>query len=317
MELLGVPIRQWSVARDGKITEPGLYDIPMHDYHSDCCDGPSISSGGLRKIWNWSPAHYWDTSYLNPDRDTSDDSGAADEAKGRRLGRAVHTLLLDPAEFERSFTTRPGAFDSWRTKAAREWRAEHVLAGYTVLEPAEMLLVKGMTEALRGHAIHRDGILDGAIELSMIWKDAKTGVWLKSRPDAIPISAPMFGDIKCVADARRLAVQRSMNEYAYDMQMALGSIGYETVIGREIEDFVLIFVESKRPFAVAVRPIDGERIKWAKLKLRHSIDTFARCWEEGRWPSYDADDGEKIMLSGEERTRLTILRDSGLLPKEW
>jgi len=37
--------------KSGFITEPGIYrNVPMDVYHSDCCDGPSISSSGLPEL---------------------------------------------------------------------------------------------------------------------------------------------------------------------------------------------------------------------------------------------------------------------------
>jgi hypothetical protein len=40
------------------ISEPGIYAMALEEYHSQCCVGPSVSSSGLRKIFdpNSSPA---------------------------------------------------------------------------------------------------------------------------------------------------------------------------------------------------------------------------------------------------------------------
>ena len=52
----------------GKISEPGVYSLPIEIYHGQPTVGPSISSSGLRTIWAQSPAHYYVDSPLNPKR---------------------------------------------------------------------------------------------------------------------------------------------------------------------------------------------------------------------------------------------------------
>ena len=159
-----------------KISEPGVYDMPMGWYHDDCCVGPSISSSGLRTIWQKSPLHYWYDSYMNPDRDEEDDEKV--EAEALRMGRAAHALLLEPHLFGQMFTTRPPIFADWRTQKARQWRAEQQLEGKTVLDPAEFQRVHLIAKALLDEGIDaettnarwRDGkvALFGALELGRL-----------------------------------------------------------------------------------------------------------------------------------------------------
>ena len=106
-----LPVIKWTPAM-GKITTPGIYDLPIEVYHSDVTDGPSISSSGLRMIEDKSPLHYWDTSPLNPDREPQQDKPYFS------LGRAVHTLILGEDGFATNYAVRPEEFPDWRTKAA-------------------------------------------------------------------------------------------------------------------------------------------------------------------------------------------------------
>ena len=46
----GLPIKDHHP--DHKISEDGIYDLPIKLYHSNVCDGPSISSSGLRILAN-------------------------------------------------------------------------------------------------------------------------------------------------------------------------------------------------------------------------------------------------------------------------
>ncbi len=103
-----------------KITVPGCYaGVPINVYHgADLCFGRSISSSGLRKIIGESPAHYWCESPYNPNRVEQKETDAL------ALGRAAHHLLLGEDDFNTHYIVRPDKFDSWRTTAAKEWKAE-------------------------------------------------------------------------------------------------------------------------------------------------------------------------------------------------
>ena len=47
-----------------RITEPGVYRMNINDYHSDCCDAKSFSSGDLVTI-SRSGEEYWYNSVYN------------------------------------------------------------------------------------------------------------------------------------------------------------------------------------------------------------------------------------------------------------
>lgn len=295
------------------ITEPGVYDMPAGWYHSDCCAGPSISSTGLRTIVNKSPAHYWWDSYLNPDREEVEDA----ETKALRIGLAAHILLLEPHLFQERFTTRPASFPDYRTIAARKWRADQQLAGIHVLDPKEMQEVYGIRDSIQQHAIFRDGILDGDIERSLIWKDEATGIWIKTRPDVIPRGSNILADLKTTNDGRARAVSKKVFDMGYDMQMALIGIGMDVLLGRLIEEYVLVFVESSKPFGVRVAPIDLDDIGRGRVLLRHALTKLRQCLDAGRFPSFEEEDGEYVRRNEFAAKAIDADMKSGRLPKRF
>lgn len=298
-----------------KITEPGIYDMPMSWYHADCCAGPSISSSGLRTIVLKTPLHYWDESYLNPHRPVDDQDET--ESVFLRIGRAGHTLLLEPELFRSQFVTRDPRFTSWMTKESKKWRLEQQLEGFTVMDPPEMLRVQGVANALRNHPLYARGLLDGDIERSLIWQDPATGVWLKARPDVIPEGSNIWADLKVVSSADARAVEKKVFGFGYDMQMALGEIGMQVLLGRSIEEFVVVCIESSRPHGIRIAPIALEEIKRARSLLRAGLTTFVECLEAGYWPSYDAQEGEYVRRPEWAAKRIDADIERGLLPKEF
>lgn len=264
----------------GKITEPGIYSgLPMEVYHSDCCDGPSISSSGLRMLTppNGCPLRFWDQSYLNPNR------APEEEKEHFSLGKAVHTLLLSEQGFRDLYVIRPAEWTDWRTKDAKAWREEMRAAGKTVLVPEDLDRIQGMAERIAADRTFMD-LLQGRIERSIIWKD-RTGVWAKSRPDVIPADG-FLADLKTCSDASERGCQRSTEAYGYHIQLALAVMGLEAVTGRRVQEHVLLFIETNRPYAYNIKPVDNEAIHIGMRQCRAALNIFAECWEKQEWPTY-------------------------------
>lgn len=306
------PVRPFTVIKwDGsKISTPGVYDMPIEAYHGDCCVAPSISSSGLRTIEAKSPKHYFETSYLNPDREPDEPNAAFD------IGRAAHTLLLGEAGFRKQFVVRPSEWDSWRSKEAKAWKAKQIEAGRTVLVEEDIAAIRRMSKSLASDPLVRDGLLNGEIERSLIWKDEETGVWLKARPDALPVNADIIADLKTTDRGDGLAVRRSIMDYGYHMQLALVGMGMEQTIGRTMgnDDYVLVFVEKKRPHCVNVKPIDIEWIDAGRRQIRRALRTFADCLSKGEWPGYD-DNGKTASPPDWFRKQIENETKFGLLPQ--
>lgn len=291
------------------VSTPGIVSgLGMDFYHSDCCAGPSISSSGLRTIENSSLAHYWATSYLNPKRIE------VGEKAHFSIGKAAAHLIGGEAEFYSKFAVRPDEFDSWRTKAAQEWRDAKLGAGLTVITPDDIETIRGMADTLAAHPTIRAGILQGLVEHSIFWQDAETGVWLKARPDVIPVDANMLVDLKTCASAHPQTVRRAIADYGYHMQLGLAHEGMMATTGREMTDHVLVFVEKSAPYCVNIKPIPTEDIELGRRQLRRAIRKFANALETNEWPGYE-DDEVPAHLPEFYRRNLLLEADAGLLPE--
>jgi hypothetical protein len=283
--------RQW----DGlTIREPGcIVGLPIDTYHTQCADGPSISSSGLRTIWSESAAHFWARSSLNPNRTPPKDNEAFN------VGRLAHKLLIEGREgLERDFAIRPEEWTDWRTKEARVWRDAQILAGKTVVTEDDLAAVTGMAESLARHPLVKAGILDGKVERSLIWKDAETGVWLKSRPDVIPNASAVAADLKTTPSVSTQALERSLASFDYQMQAAVVGMGLKATLGIDMEEFALVWVEKEAPWCVRVTSLTGADIERGQMQVRAALRTFARCLETGRWPGPGGDrqDAEYLAL---------------------
>lgn len=285
-----------------RIDQAGVYDLPMSVYHSDCCDGPSVSSSGLRTIWAQSAAHYWADSYLNPHR-LEDDT----DRRHFSLGRAAHHLLfLGRKGFDEEYVVRPSVWADWRTKDAKEWRADQLKAGKTILTDGELEQITGMARSLAEHPLVRAGILDGYVERSLIWQEPISGVWLKSRPDCIPNDSGDYADLKTTTSVATEDLARSIASFGYHAQGALTGLGSQAVLNRPMQTFTLVFVEVKPPHCVRIVTIPPEDIRRGEQQILAAVETFAECWKSGVWhgPGGSQADAEYLPLPTWARTSI-------------
>jgi hypothetical protein len=285
----------------GKISAPGVYALSMDRYHSDCCEGPSISSSGLRTIWAQSPAHYFCASPYNPNPPEQE------ERPHFSLGRAAHHLLfLGRKGFDDEFVTRPEQWRDWRTKDAQLWREAMLAEGKTIITDTELEHITGMARSLAEHPLVKAGILDGFVERSLIWRDAETGVWLKSRPDCIPSSGMDVADLKTTTSVATDDLRRTLAAYGYHAQGALVGMAFREVLQREMQTFSLVFVEKGPPYCVRVVTVKPDDLERGEKQIRAAASQFASCCASGHWPGPGGDQADAEYLDIPEWSRKSI-----------
>jgi hypothetical protein len=315
----------------GKVSEPGLYKMSMEDYHSvGVCPGPSVSSTGIRTAHK-SPHAFWKTSSLNPDRYPPKEDNSS-----LILGKAAHSLILGDEVFDETFcfvpkdaparptATQVKAFErdgEWSAKAAEGaafWeKFDKEAEGRLELKHDQVQKIQYMAENLAADPLAVEMLVSNLIEISMIWQDPITGLWLKSRPDAIPSNGYDFGDLKTFAPKGRdlvLSAIRSTTDFEYAMQMALAIEGAEHVMGTTASRCGLVFVQSSEPYEVIPLSLDEDTLYWARVLCRDGINKISHGLKTGEWPGVT---GGKIVEYSYPETvlhRLANLQADGTLP---
>lgn len=293
---------------DGRpITKPGVYaGVPMSRYHAvDICDGPSLSSSQLRRLWSQSPLRFWHHSVFNPKRPPEK------ESEDKLLGSAAHHLICGEDDFTKRFMVRPdkvfdpseGKFMPWNgnRKVCQSWLGAQKLAGRSVVTNEQLKAVRGMAVSIGQHPYAGD-MLRGLIERSIFWRDAETGIWLKVRPDSIPNTSGDYGDLKTTESVEYQDLQASMHNWGYHQQGALVLEG-ALEVKLEINSFSNVWVEKSEPHCVSVKPIDDEDIIRGSKQNRVAIRKFEKCWKEQRWPAPGEDGDEERPLRLSDRAR--------------
>jgi hypothetical protein len=291
---------QWD---KGPITMPGMYagiDIELY-HHANICDGPSVSSGGLRTIFNESPAHFFAGWRGNPRR------VERPENRALLVGRAAHHLLLGQDDFASMFVIQPeeyeaedGSMKKWtyNARACQDWRKRRHDEGKTIVTQAEGEQIVAMAEVLGQHPIIRAGALNGLVERSLFWRDKTTGIWLKSRPDSIPGVSEDFVDYKTTTSVLWPDLTRTIAEIGYHQQGALVLRAAREVLGMKAPSFTLVFQEKTAPHCVRVVTLKESDIARGDKQNELALTTFASCLKANHWPGPggDREDAEYIEL---------------------
>jgi hypothetical protein len=303
-------VRQW----DGEpIKYPGIYSgIPLERYHEgDICVERSISSSGLRKLYNpspfvkASPAHYWMNSPYNPKHNAED----TEESKALIRGRAAHHKLFGQQDFEKVFVRRPDTVNGFpctkQNKHGKAWYAKQKRLGLTVVTKDDLIAIDRIAQELTKEPLIRAGILNGYVEHSWFWKH-KSGIWLKIRPDASPNDSLDFVDLKLTNSVLWPDLQRTVLSYGYFMQAGLTAMGVRAITGQPLNSFSLVFCESSEPHCIEIVTLKEGEIARGIDSCEVAIAKFNKCWSENHWPGPRGDraDARYLELSDFDQKRM-------------
>lgn len=255
-----LPASEWKPGIEGE-----FYGLPEKVYRS----APGVNISSLKKM-RISPAHY---KAAMEDTET-DRTGAL------AIGTLVHSLTLD--ETPRPYVVRPAQFDSWRTKAAQEWRDAQTV---DVLTPEEEKVILKCAEALKSEPIIVNMAQCGWSELSCFRRHARTGLLIKCRGDLVAYDSDgdkHGADIKTVPEygAEREAFSRSISDRDYHLQAAFYSDMFN------LRSFILVAVEKGAHAGVAPYYLENDDMELGRRTYNALLQRLRECMDRDEWPSY-------------------------------
>jgi exodeoxyribonuclease VIII len=268
-----------------------LPNLSNEDYHAL----PHVSPSRL-KLLARSPLHYFDT-YLAVDREKPEPTAAM------KLGTATHTAILEPELFEATVKELPADAPRRPTQLQLEEPAKTGTAKYRdyldalerkqywdefdkknagkiILPPTDFDNVQSMADAVRKHPAAKFLLdLPGRREASYTWT-GQHGIQCKTRPDWHSLCHEYVIDLKSTRDASRDEFARSLAGYDYHLQAAWN------LSALSARKFLIIAVESTRPFAVAVYPVSDATIAAGNRRVNSAMALLANCLATNNWPGY-------------------------------
>ena len=203
-----------------------------------------------------------------------------------RGGSLFDCLLTEPETFESRYAVNP--FDSFRSKAAQDWRDSAEENGLSVIAQDALEAAQAQIAAVYGHP-------DAARLINYSQKQVafrhrtKHCFAAKGLIDLLP-EDPSDGivDIKtCEPSAleSRRNLARHIADWQYHIQAGCYTEGYSFASGEERIRFRFIFVTSKPPYRVAVVELPFRAVMLGADQYRAGVNRFAECLEANKWPS--------------------------------
>lgn len=245
-------------------------EISLRDYHRI----NAWSKGKLDKV-NMSMAHYFESL-----------KGDGEQTESMVFGAALHCQVLTPDLFENEYLV-------WekQNRATKEgkasWSQACLDAGERTIIDSEMFeRVKLVADAVLKHPIAGQLLKDGSAEQSFFWTDSRTGLKCKCRADYFRNDRIVL-DVKTTDDASYDGFQRKIVNYRYHVQGAYYCDGIGAVERQLVNQFILIAVENKAPYNVAIYNLDKDALQLGRTAYRINMDKIVE-YEKSveKWAGY-------------------------------
>ena len=207
------------------------------------------------------------------------------------LGSAVHKLVLERKDFLSEFKIAPGA-----DKRTKEGKAIHeeFLKKIGKKTPIKWSTIKtALKIAKKVNSMHETAefLKDGLAEQSYF--SEINGVAVKCRPDFYNEKIGAVIDLKTTSDASATGFARSVASFNYHVQAAF----YNDILrslGKEVNYFLFIAVETKAPYFVGFYELDAAAIEQGRKTYLELLELYKYCRERDEWWGYAKKDGDKI-----------------------
>lgn len=260
------------------------YGVPASAYHADPCFVPSLSSGAARTLLSKSPAH---AQMENP----RIGGKSRESTSAMDTGSLIHAILSGSQD-----EISVGAFDDFRTNAAKTWSDDvRAMGKIPVLaadyEEAQVAAGYVRSRAAQGITIRSPFSPEAKHEVTAIWRDGD--VFCRARYDVLVTDADKCADIydwKSTKDISDRGIEKAIANYRYDIQAAFYLRGLESLGFKPMQlSFIFVFFESVAPFTVRRACLSGEYLTQAKKEVSQAIAMWHECQKTQDYPVTPAD----------------------------
>jgi len=204
------------------------------------------------------------------------------------FGKAVHTIVLEPENFNQDFAVKPDAFRR-NSINYKEWKKDNL--DKVEIEEKDLSKFQAIANMVMESSTARKA-LSGHYEMSFFWTDSETGVLCKCRPDITHSYAGMLVDLKKTADISPDAFAKSIFNFKYHIQGPWYLDGVAQALQQSKIDidfvkpdkFLFLVVEDKPPFLVATYELEPEFMDEGRKRYRKNLNYYAECLKEDKWP---------------------------------
>lgn len=206
--------------------------------------------------------------------------------KAMIFGTAFHFAALQPAQFKTDVVVMP----EFKGKGMYEKKDIFLTQNYgkIIINEDEIQTIYGMLKALASHKTARNLLVGGVSEYSYFWRDSKTGLGCKCRPDYRRFGGTVM-DIKTTEDASLDAFSRTVLHYNYHLSAAHYLDGISHVLEQKHETFLIAACEKEPPYAIQIFEIDFGTLEKGRELCARALNKYKLAKELNNFNGYSSD----------------------------
>lgn len=272
MQKKGLEVFMLKIIASEKTINPGIYNLSPEAYHQS----PRISRSSLMEFKR-SPYHYW-YKYINPDYKPEPATPA------QIIGNALHTLILEPNEFEKRYFVIP-EFNKATKQGKERWqKIKFELGSKETLTTNQYQTLQAIAASLKKNNLATQLIENAEIEQSLYWDDPDTGILCKCRPDILRCN--LVCDLKTAKDGSPRSFQYAAFDYGYYIQAAMVREAIKQLKQKLIKDFLFLVIEKSAPYAISIYQLDEASLDKGYQEFKTLLARYQQCLETNDWPAY-------------------------------
>lgn len=223
------------------------------------------------------------------------------DTPSRRLGRIVHSAILEPADFKRRYVIMP-EFEGKGSKARKEDFITSLPQDAIVLTEDDVTKITYMIESVYEHPRANDLLAKSTNEKHGYFYDKNTDWWWYIIPDFMRATSQriMLGDVKSAQSAKVEDFGRDYFNYGYYIQEAIYTDISKIFFGhdREYLPFSFIVVENQEPFTTEVITMPSHLVEMGRQiyinKSKYLKKMLAKSTIQKDWHGYSGSTAIKL-----------------------
>ncbi len=204
-----------------------------------------------------------------------------------RWGSLVDCLVTSPEDFDSQFTM--SEFDSYRTKEAREWKAQEEERGVSIIKTEDLANARKAAEILTSKFQPSAEIIERSASQVVMLNRVMTPhsdkpVGLKALADFVPEGTDYLADLKTTADFTATGFAKTIGKFGYHAQAAHYLQMHNLQNPDDQRDrFLIIWQQSSAPYEVAVTEIPKVDIMDGQMIFDHLLGRIIKAAESDYW----------------------------------
>jgi len=258
-------------------------DQTEDEYHAD---KSAIGSSSLRLALS-SPKAFFEGHFKGRQQKVTNDM---------ELGRIIHMALLEGEKFKNRYVVMPEFLGptldgkmSAQSKSAKEkraaWLADRRPEEVVVTED-QLEMITGQIESVSQHPQGWGVFAHGVTEQSGYYRDPRTGLLMKIKPDFRGHDLFLITDFKTAQSCdAKLFGAKAFGALRYDIQVWMYAYGTGLIEGCPMpENLFFMVVEKTWPYESAVYFMTDEQKNQARYDYQKAQDRVIQGIESGQWP---------------------------------